>query len=456
MKSEHAKQRTVILRRCADFDVAVIRGIIKECIEELGEKPHGRTLVKPNVVTANKKYIHHSYTHPSFMEGLVDELKQHTPAGNITIGESSGFGVPPGLFLSEAGYFELGKKLGVRISDFNQESYETVELSKGVAHKSVRVARSLHNADYKVWAPKLKYHICCTITNALKLNIGILLHKERMHCHDDRLNEKIVDLLEVGYPDLIATDAIYIGHGYESAPQGFHLGLIMVANDPIASDAVASAVLGYRPEETEHLKIASQRGYGSISLDDIAIGGDYPLEELREKTKDIVSEYQDIHEVETPLKFYCGNAPERNAFCYGGCLAAVKGCLGTVDKRRPGSVQNAKPGAIVTGVYGGDVIHPGQPVMLLGECTRVTGRLEAGTVKRLPGCPIGTARMLFGLPRMCGMPSPATDLRDALLFARFFARDLWKGLMLKYSPSSSSVSGTSGGSSSVPRASRSG
>jgi uncharacterized protein (DUF362 family) len=456
MKSEHAKQRKVILRRCADFDPAVIRGIIKESIEELGEKPHGRTLVKPNVVTANKKYIHHSYTHPAFMEGLVEELKQHTPAENITIGESSGFGVPPGLFLSEAGYFELGKKLGVGISDFNQESYQTVELSKGVAHKSVRVAGSLHNADYKVWAPKLKYHICCTITNALKLNIGILLHKERMHCHDDRLNEKIVDLLEVGYPDLIATDAIYIGHGYESAPQGFHLGLIMVANDPVASDAVASAVLGYRPEETEHLKIASERGYGSISLDDIAITGDYPLGELREKTKDIVSEYQDIHEVETPLKFYCGNAPERNAFCYGGCLAAVKGCLGTVDKRRPGSVQNARPGAIVTGVYDGDVIHPGQPVMLLGECTRVTGRLEAGTVKRLPGCPIGTARMIFVLPRMFGMPSPATDLRDALLFARFFARDLWKSFTLKYSLSSSSVSGTSGGSSSVPRTSRSG
>ena len=428
MTSELARPRKVILRRCADLDPSLIRGIVRECIEELGEQPHGRTLVKPNVVTANRKYIHHSYTHPSFMEGLVEELKQHTPAENITIGESSGFGVPPGLFLSEAGYFELGRKLGVRVSDFNQEACETVELCKGVAHKSMKVARSVHGADYKVWAPKLKYHICCTITNALKLNIGILLHEERMLYHDDRLNEKIVDLLEVGYPDLVATDAIYIGHGYESAPQGFHLGLIMVANDPIASDAVASAVLGYEPEETEHLKIASERGYGSISLDEIAIKGDYPLGELREKTKDITSEYQDIHEVDTPLRFYCGNAPERDAFCYGGCLAAVKGCLGTIDKRRPGSVRNAKPGAIVTGVYDGDVIHPGQPVMLLGECTRVTGRLEAGTVKRIPGCPIGTARTLLTLPRTFGMPSPASDVRDALRFARFYARDLWKGL----------------------------
>jgi uncharacterized protein (DUF362 family) len=57
-------------------------------------------------------------------------------------------------------------------------------------------SRALAEADFKVWMPKLKYHICCTVTNALKLNIGILTHKERMLYHDDRLDEKIVDLLK--------------------------------------------------------------------------------------------------------------------------------------------------------------------------------------------------------------------------------------------------------------------
>lgn len=428
MSDAEPKKRRVILRRCDTLDPAAIGAIIRECVADLGEKPRGKVLIKPNVVTANRRYIHHSYTSPAVMEALVGEVKNHVAARDITIGESSGFGVPPGLFLGESGYLALGRRLGVRVVDFNQEPVTWVPFERGVNHKGMRVARSLHQADYKIWAPKLKYHICCTITNALKLNIGILTHRDRMKYHDDRLNDKIVDLLEVGWPDLIITDAIDIGHGYESAPREHRLGLIMAANDPIASDAVASAVLGFEPEQTEHLRLASERGYGSIRLDDIDITGDVAIDELRARTAGIESEYQDIHKLQSPLKFYCGDSPDREVFCYGGCLAAVKGCLGTTDKRRPGAVAGAQPGAIVTGVYSGDVLHPGQTVLLVGTCTKVTGRLEAARVKRLFGCPIGTARLIFSLPLAFGMPSPALDARDAALFIYYTLRHAAKQL----------------------------
>ncbi|MEW5945428.1 MAG: DUF362 domain-containing protein [bacterium] len=424
--------KKVVLRRCERPDVHLVRRVIREGMEELGAKPRGKILVKPNVVTANRRYIRHSYTDPAVVEALVRELLETAPARNITIGESGGFGVPPGLFLRESGYCELGRRLGVRVSDFNHEPARWVKLERGVCHSGVRAARSLLEADYRVWAPKLKYHICCQITNALKLNVGILTHRDRMRYHDDRLNDKIVDLLEIGMPDLVITDAIVIGHGYESAPEGFQLGLIMVADDPLAADAAAAAILGYRPEEVEHLRLASERGYGAISLDDVEITGDVTIAELREKTAGIVSDYQDIHRLETPLRFYCGNEPERDRFCYGGCLAAVKGCLGTTDRRRPGAVRNARPGAIVTGVYRGDVRHPGQTVLLVGNCTKVEGVLTAGRVRRLRGCPIGTARLLFDLPRAFGMPSPALDARDILLFIAFTLRHLMKMIGLRF------------------------
>ena len=86
--------------------------------------------------------------------------------------------------------------------------------------------------------PKLKYHIFANITNALKLNIGILTHSERMLFHDYRLHEKIVDLLEAGYPDLVVTDAIDITYGFESAPYPVRLGLMLIADDPLAADVL--------------------------------------------------------------------------------------------------------------------------------------------------------------------------------------------------------------------------
>lgn len=424
------KKPKVILRRCETPEPGRVQSIISECFQDLGANPRGRVLIKPNVVTANKSYIHHSYTHPGVTEGLVGVLRQVPAVTDITIGESSGFGIPPGLFAHEAGYDALARRLGVRLVDFNEDRSTWVDLKKAVHQKGFHVAESILSADTKIWVPKLKYHICCEVTNALKLNVGILQHRDRMVCHDDRLNGKIVDLLEIGFPDLIVTDATTIGHGFESAPQGFPLGLILVADDPLAADAVAGAALGYDPENIVHLRMARDRGYGTISLNEIEITGDYPLDELRGKTKGIISEYQDIQAVQTPLKFYCGNAPERGEFCYGGCLAAVKGCLGTTDKRRPGAVRNARPGAIVTGIYKGDVVHPGQVVMLIGDCTRVEGRLEAKKIIKLGGCPVGASKLLMRLPLVYGMPSPMTDARSAAQFAYYSARHALRSIRL--------------------------
>ena len=410
-----AQKKKVILRRCETYDEDVISGIIEESFDDLGIKPKGKTLIKPNVVTANKAYIFDSYTHPVAIGSAIDALRT-LGTSDIIVGESGGYGIPSRLFLKESGYYKMGKEKGVKVVDFNEEKSYKVPLKKGMWHKSMLVAKSLHDADFLVWMPKLKYHICCTITNALKLNIGILTHAERMLYHDDRLNEKIVDLLEIGFPDVVISDAIKIGHGYESAPKPFDLGLILISDDPLAADAVGAKVLGFKPEDVIHLVMASERGYGSILDEDIEVTGDITIDELSEKTKGIVSEYQDIHKVDTQLKFYLGNDPDRGRFCYGGCLAGLKGCLGTIDARRPGSVKNARPGGIVTGVYEGDVIHPNDTVVMIGDCTRVVGKLEAKKIKKIKGCPLGTKQLFVTLPFTYGMPSPLFDPRDAVLF----------------------------------------
>jgi len=412
----------VILRRCDRADPGAVSAIVEECFQELSIRVGKKVLIKPNVVTANRKYIHHSYTHPGVIEGIVRAVRADDAQPKITVGESSGFGVPPGLFLHEAGYTALCKRLKIRLVDFNQDASAWVKLNRAQLHEGLHLAHSIAEADTKIWAPKLKYHICCQITNALKLNMGILQHRDRMIYHDDRLDQKIVDLLEVAFPDVVVTDAVEVGHGYESAPKTVHVGLLLVSNDPLAADAVAAAILGYGPEEVVHLRMARDRGYGTIDLEEIEVTGDTTIDKARAKTVGIESEYQDIHKVDTPIRFYCGNAPKRDRFCHGGCLAAVKGCLGTVDKRKPGAVRKARPGAIVTGIYKGDVLHPNDPVLLVGDCSRVEGRLEAAKVKRLRGCPIGTMQLLFGVPRAFGLPSPAYELRSAFLFLRFFLK----------------------------------
>ena len=62
----------VIIRSCRDYDPERIRTIIREGLEELGLRPFGRTLVKPNLVAAGPLFPY-AYTRPEFGEGVLHE-----------------------------------------------------------------------------------------------------------------------------------------------------------------------------------------------------------------------------------------------------------------------------------------------------------------------------------------------------------------------------------------------
>ena len=404
-----SRTRRVIIRTCETYDPIRMESIIRDGMAELQATPRGRIFIKPNVVTANRNYIHHSYTHPVLVETMVRVLRNVSPEQPITIGESGGIGLPTRLFFHESGYAAMAKRTNVRLVDLNEEQTVKTPLVKAKWHKTMEVAKSLHEAEYKIWMPKLKFHIVTQITHCVKLNIGILTHKERFLYHDDRLNDKVVDMLEVGYPNLVVTDAITCGRGFESSPIPFQLGAILMANDPIAADMVAARILGYEPHEVLHLAEAERRGYGSLRFDEIEVSGDIAIEALRERTKDLDSPFQDLQKLDSPIRFYEGVNPATGQNCYGGCICSVKGTLGSADRRYAGNLVNARRGAIVMGAYDGDVMHPGEPVVLVGDCTRVSGKLEAAKVIRFAGCPPKVATLMTMMPRHFGMRSPAWE-----------------------------------------------
>lgn len=407
----------VLVRRCKTAEPDRVRAIVNESLADLGIRPRGRVLIKPNVVTANRKYIHDSFTDPKIVAEAIRWAREGG-ADEVTVGESSGFGVPSRLFLAEAGYFELARA-GARVVDFNTEPTVTVPLRRAMHHQTMKVARSLAEADTMIWMPKLKYHIFCQVTCSLKLNIGILTHDERMLYHDDRVDEKVVDVLEMGYPDAIIVDAVTIGTGFESAPRPIPMGAILVADDPVAMDLVACRLLHHEPHQVVHLMQAMERGYGPRQIGDVRIEGDVEIDELRAATAGHESEYQDIQKLRTPIRFYSGVDPVRGRLCHGGCLGAVKGCLGTIDKRRPGSVAKAREGAIVTGVFKGDVDAGDGVAFLIGTCTRVEGTIRAKKIRRVGGCPIGAKQLMFTLPFYFKLPNPVFDLRDSILFVAY-------------------------------------
>ncbi len=426
-------KRKVILRKCAAYDVSAIEGIIKEGIEELNEKPQGKVLIKPNVVCSTQ-IVQAAHTNPVVVEAMVKVLRRISPSAHVTVAESGGMGIPTRLFFHYAGFTDMAKKIRVPLQDFNEEPQVRIKLSKGKWHTTMLAAKSLYEANYKIWMPKLKFHNGCKITNAVKLNIGILIHKERMLYHDDRLNEKIVDLLEAGYPDLIVSDAIKIGHGQEFAPYDYALGAIMIANEPLAADMVAARILNFKPDEIAHLAEARDRGYGTLDFNDIEVSGDVSMDELAENVGRIDTPYSvqwDVHKVKTPVKFYVGVNPKTGRECTGGCENALAGSLATSELYWPGLMTRLPSMGLVIGYYRGDVIHPGEKVALIGSCSDVEGKLVAGKIIRFKGCPAkGMDQALFLFPKL-GIKSAAWALPSVLAMGYY---SLAKAIMSMLKP----------------------
>ena len=405
----------VILRRCEKYNQRDISSLIKESVKDLRCAIKGKVFIKPNVVSAHKTRIRHAYTHPVVVEAMIRVLREFSP-DSISIGESGGYGSSTRMHFKASGYVEMARRTGADLFDFDERAREKVRLKNGLWHKEMMLPTAIKEADFKIWMPKLKYHAFAGITHSLKLNIGILSRAERLLYHDYRIHDKIVDLLEPGFPDLVVSDAIDITYGIESAPHQVRLGALIFSNHPLAADVAAAFIMGYQPEDIKYLKRASERGYGSLSLDDISVSGDADIEVLRAKPKGFPRLFQVLNELNTPIDFYTGPAPGAGKVCDGGCECAVKGCLGMVENRHPGALAQAQNGGVVCGVFKGDVVTPNGPVLLVGNCTKVGGRLEAREIHRIKGCPVDTRQLNNKLPGIFHLPSLKPDLSTRMCF----------------------------------------
>src|ERR1700742_1854724 len=111
----------VILRSCRDYDPQKIRAIIRDGLEELGLRPFGRTLVKPNLVAAGPMFPH-AFTRPEFGEGVLRALRD--AGGGVTelaAGERCGITVPTRVSFKESGWDDMLARTDVKRYCFEEE-----------------------------------------------------------------------------------------------------------------------------------------------------------------------------------------------------------------------------------------------------------------------------------------------------------------------------------------------
>jgi len=433
----------VMIKHCEEYNEEAIRNIIREGMQELGYKPAGKVFVKPNVVFATKdgKYGSTAYTHPSLVGAALCELSREPGVTRIDLGEKTAIGYPTRLTFRYAGYYDMmrrlkkqaGEKIGIFCID--EERRDRVFMG-GAVHDTLRLSRRMARADTMVYLPKLKCHCVSTMTGAVKLNIGICSDDERSIRHDFLLDDKIVDLLSVGYPDFIVMDAVDVGVGTEAVPTPRRLGLVIMGRNPLAVDLVGARLLGFDLGDVPYLQRAVERGYAPVRLKDVRLKGDLTtiqdIDRQAERIQPYDDQYFQWHDVNkelkrlrSPLRFYWGYTKPDKSRCLTGCIMAVKMYFAFTELFAGGEAfRQAKPAVMLVGRVDEVIDAKGNMVFMLGSCSRANV-VNAKKIIRIDSCTTTAVEMTevirgrLGIPTPLYAPSQIVPLTAAMLTASF-------------------------------------
>ena len=271
-----------------DDDIAKIKAAVAQAVKlAIGSpdaiiKPGQTVLIKPNLAFQAPAESH-AVVDPRVIEAVVAYFKENSQASEIWVGDNPSLGMHVGRAkpaFAASGMEEAAKRGGAdKVIYFDENDVVEIKIPEAKVFKKAAVFKPFLDADVVINLPKMKVHLAGTVTLGLKNWNGIIpnVHPDAQQqgAHRIDLGQKFADLYRVRQADLTIVDAII---GMEG--QGPHAGtpiemnLIVAGADTVATDAVASYIMGFEPIEIPAVRCAAAEGLGEIDLEKIEVVGE--------------------------------------------------------------------------------------------------------------------------------------------------------------------------------------
>jgi uncharacterized protein (DUF362 family)/Pyruvate/2-oxoacid:ferredoxin oxidoreductase delta subunit len=275
----------VAVVRCDKYEKEKVFKAVRQALDLLGGigafvKPGQKILLKPNMLSAREP-DRGVTTHPFVLEALVREVQS---AGcQAWIGDSPS-GALKGVkrCWENTGFQKVAEETGAELINFEAGGTIQKEVNGNLYH----VARAVFEADAVINLPKFKTHGLTLYTGAVKNLFGALpgFQKARFHKHfpnPTQFSRVLAEIYGLIKPALTVMDGIVGMEGNGPATgQIRNVGLLIAAQDGIALDTVAAAVMGFGENEVDATRIAGESCYGESRLASIDILGE-TLESVR-------------------------------------------------------------------------------------------------------------------------------------------------------------------------------
>ncbi|NHI92408.1 MAG: DUF362 domain-containing protein [Candidatus Lokiarchaeota archaeon] len=274
-------------------DVILIKGnnaseMFKQAFNHIDIKSlvEGKQVVlKPNLACWDprlpKKVNEWVVTKPAFIADFIRFLKTFKPK-SISVAESS--------FIGE----NMDKKYkNMKLKEIiNDPDIQIINLDK-LPHKKmaffdrkIEISEYILDAEVLINMPMLKTHPETAVSIGMKNLKGILSGDSKKIFHRYGLFKSIAQLskilLDQGKPTLTLVEGLLGLEGMGPLPTGKpkEVGCIILGKNTVSVEAVAIAIMGFTPEEAQHVKYGEEYGAGIGDLSKINIIGN-KIEEVK-------------------------------------------------------------------------------------------------------------------------------------------------------------------------------
>jgi len=308
--------------------------------------------LKPNLVVPGPA-SNGAVTHPEVTEGVIQFLKDFG-VKKIKIIESSWIGDSTKRAFKYCGYEEIGKKYDIPLIDLKSDSYTTLKHSG----YDIKVCDEALNTDFLINLPVLKAHCQTRLTCNLKNLKGCIPDNEKRRFHTLGIHKPVAVLNALIKTSYCVVDGICGDLTFEEGGTPVESNRIIVGRDPVMVDSYCAELIGYHPDDIEHLKHAKKIGVGNYFSDNVKVI------ELNTDNKSVM----DMHRTNTADRYR--NMINEDAAC-SACYSSLIYAL----HRLGGRVKSGEKISIGQGFKGkaGDGIG-------IGVCTQ-------GFSKCVQGCP---------------------------------------------------------------------
>ena len=212
--------------------------------------------IKPNLCSAKSSYCG-ATTHVQMVRELIHILNEKTNGScEILILESDAEGVSAEYVFDRLGYRSLENEFSnVKLVNLSKDAKIQVVFRNGRAFDLLDVPKTMLRIEYLISMAKLKTHVDQRMSCILKNQFGLVPRKHKSVFHPF-LSEVLCDLNTLYAPDLCIVDGIAGMEGFgptNGTPKS--VNAILVGTNSIATDMVASKIMGFKPKQVPHLKL---------------------------------------------------------------------------------------------------------------------------------------------------------------------------------------------------------